>query len=72
MQGWGLSTPLSKTPLSLVSQPLQKWSNILAFYLNPNKEHGLGDLLLSCLMNLSGGDEYHGENIQIDREVSYQ
>lgn len=44
-------------------------SNILAFYLNPNKEHGLGDLLLSCLMNLSGGDEYHGENIQIDREV---
>jgi len=45
-------------------------SNILAFYLNPNNEHGLGNLLFSSLMNLAGGNESHQDNIQINREVS--
>lgn len=45
-------------------------SNILAFYLNPNNEHGLGNLLLSSLMKLAGGNESHQVNIQINREVS--
>ena len=47
-------------------------SNILAFYLNPNNEHGLGNLLYSSLMNLSGGNESQPDNIQINREVSTQ
>lgn len=45
-------------------------SNILAFYINPNNEHGLGNLLFSSLMNLSGGNESYQDNIQINREVS--
>jgi hypothetical protein len=45
-------------------------SNILAFYFNPNNEHGLGSLLLSALMNQIGGNEFYQENIQISREVS--
>lgn len=45
-------------------------SNILAFYLNPNNEHSLGNLLFSSLMNLAGGNESHQDNIQINREVS--
>ncbi len=59
-------------------------SNILAFYLDPNNEHGLGDLLLSSLMDLVNGNENlagenesyqdniqsYQDNIQIDREVS--
>ncbi len=45
-------------------------SNILAFYLNPNNEHGLGNLLFSSLMNLSGGSETHQDNVQVSREVS--
>lgn len=45
-------------------------SNILAFYLNPNNEHGLGNLLYSSLMNLSCGNESQPDIIQIDREVS--
>lgn len=45
-------------------------SNILAFYLNPNNEHGLGNLLFSSLMNLVGGNESNQDNVQIDREVS--
>ena len=47
-------------------------SNILAFYLNPNNEHGLGNLLYSSLMNLSDGNESQPDNIQINREVSTQ
>ena len=45
-------------------------SNILAFYLNPNNEHGLGNLLFSSLMNLAGGSDIHQDNIQVSREVS--
>lgn len=45
-------------------------SNILAFYLNPNNEHGLGNLLFSSLMNLAGGNESRQSNFQINREVS--
>ena len=45
-------------------------SNILAFYLNPNNEHGLGDLLFSSLMNLAGGIEIQQGNVQVSREVS--
>ena len=45
-------------------------SNILAFYLNPNNEHGLGGLLLTSLINLTGGVEVQQENFQVSREVS--
>lgn len=45
-------------------------SNILAFYLDPNNEHGLGNLFYSSLMNLAGGNELQPDNIQINREVS--
>ncbi len=45
-------------------------SNILAFYLNPNNEHGLGNLLFSSLINLAGGNESQQDNFQINREVS--
>ena len=45
-------------------------SNILVFYLNPNNEHGLGNLLYSSLMNLSCGNESQPDNVQINREVS--
>ncbi|MBL4909312.1 MAG: PD-(D/E)XK nuclease family protein [Alteromonadaceae bacterium] len=45
-------------------------SNILAFYLNPNNEHGLGNLLFSSLMSLAKGNESHQDNFQINREVS--
>lgn len=45
-------------------------SNILAFYLNPNNEHGLGNLLFSSLMDLAGGNETHQGNFQVSREVS--
>ena len=47
-------------------------SNILAFYLNPNNEHGLGNLLYSSLLNLLGGNESQPDNVQINREVSTQ
>ncbi len=47
-------------------------SNILAFYLNPNNEHGLGNLLYSSLMNLSSGNESQPDNVQINREISTQ
>lgn len=45
-------------------------SNILAFYLNPNNEHGLGNLFFASLMNLAGGIEIQQGNVQISREVS--
>ncbi|WP_297575014.1 PD-(D/E)XK nuclease family protein [uncultured Deefgea sp.] len=45
-------------------------SNILAFYLNPNNEHGLGNLFLSSLMSLADGNEHPQDNIQVSREVS--
>ncbi len=44
-------------------------SNILAFYLNPNNEHGLGNLLFSSLMNLANGNESCQDNVLINREV---
>jgi len=45
-------------------------SNILSFYLNPNNEHGLGDLFFSSLMELVGKSAEHQENVQVSREVS--
>ncbi len=44
-------------------------SNILAFYLNPNNEHGLSNLFLSALMSFTNVDLMTQENIQINREV---
>lgn len=43
-------------------------SNILAFFLNPNNEHGLGQLILSSLLNLSGASEKKQSNVQVSRE----
>lgn len=45
-------------------------SNILAFYLNPNNEHGLGSLLFSSLMNLAKSDDSCQGNFQVYREYS--
>ncbi|QBQ54781.1 PD-(D/E)XK nuclease family protein [Nitrosococcus wardiae] len=44
-------------------------SNILAFFLNPNNEHGLGHLILSSLLNLSGASETKQSNVQVSREA---
>jgi hypothetical protein len=44
-------------------------SNILAFFLNPNNEHGLGQLILSSLLNLAAADETNQRNVQVSREV---
>lgn len=44
-------------------------SNILAFYLNPFKEHGLSSLLLSALLQLTGNpDEQRPRHIDVIRE----
>ncbi|MGM8225251.1 PD-(D/E)XK nuclease family protein [Cellvibrio sp. ARAG 10.3] len=45
-------------------------SNILAFYLNPNNEHGLGSLLFSSLMSLAESDDSSQGNFQVYREYS--
>lgn len=45
-------------------------SNILAFYLNPNNEHRLGNLVFASLMHLAGGDEILEQNVQVNRELS--
>ena len=45
-------------------------SNILAFFLNPSNEHGLGHLILSSLLNLSGASEINQSNVQVSREAS--
>lgn len=44
-------------------------SNILAFFLNPNNEHGLGQLILSSLLNLAAASETNQNNVQVNREV---
>jgi hypothetical protein len=44
-------------------------SNILAFFLNPNNEHGLGQLILSSLLNLAAASETNQSNVQVSREV---
>lgn len=44
-------------------------SNILAFFLNPNNEHGLGQLILSSFLNLAGASETNQSNVQVSREV---
>ena len=43
-------------------------SNILAFYLNAENEHGLGNLFFSSLMSLANSDESLPDKIQIERE----
>lgn len=48
-------------------------SNILAFYFDPNNEHGLGELLYFCLMDLTYPNEarpYRAQGIRVQREVS--
>ncbi len=46
-------------------------SNILAFYLDPNNEHGMGSLFLSSLMSfVDGCDGDYGNEVKVDREVS--
>ncbi|MBV6446505.1 PD-(D/E)XK nuclease family protein [Nitrosomonas sp.] len=47
-------------------------SNILAFYLNPNNEHGLGNLVFASLMHLAGGDEILEQNVQVNRELNHK
>lgn len=44
------------------------WSDIYAYFLNPNKDHGLGSLFLTALMRLIGEQEYAIEDIRIIRE----
>ncbi len=44
-------------------------SNILAFFLNPNNEHGLGQLILSSLLNLAAASETNQSNVQVSREA---
>ena len=48
-------------------------SNVLAFFFDPNSEHGLGKLFYSCLMNLAGANEARPDSAQsfrVRREVS--
>lgn len=46
------------------------WSNILAFYLNPNAEHGFGDILLRTFLNIIREDINIGDEkaVKIHRE----
>lgn len=44
-------------------------SNILAFFINPNNEHGLSQLMLSSLLHLAAGDETEQTNVQVSRET---
>jgi hypothetical protein len=44
-------------------------SNILAFFLNPNNEHDLGQLMLSSLLNLAAANETNQSNVQVSREA---
>lgn len=43
-------------------------SNLLAFYLDPNKEHGLGSLLLDSVLILAGQIEQRHSSVKINRE----
>ena len=45
-------------------------SNILAFYFDPDNEHGLDDLLLRSLISLANSEEVHINNVEVGREVS--
>jgi len=46
------------------------WSNILAFFLDPNENHGLGDTFLQCFGSLVGGEfDYDPKDITVEREV---
>lgn len=45
-------------------------SNILAFFLNPQKEHGLSDLLLRSIMECEGKNHFERpSNVKIEREA---
>lgn len=45
------------------------WSDIYAYFLNPNKEHGLGSMFLTTLLRLIGVQDYAVEgDIRIIRE----
>ena len=44
-------------------------SNILAFYFNPNNEHGLGNLLLHSLLSLINPEIIYLNNVKVYREV---
>ena len=62
---------LSKSILNIAGYPHYEnvSSNILAFFLNPNNEHGLGQLMLSSLLNLAAAIETNQNNIRVSREV---
>ena len=48
-------------------------SNILAFFMDPQKPHGLGTLMLDALANvgnIADENEGFGSNVSIDREVN--
>lgn len=46
-------------------------SNILAFYLEPQREHGLGDLVLSSLLEIEQlGMQYQASTTNVSREVT--
>lgn len=47
-------------------------SNILKFYLQPNNEHGLKDLVLNSLIHLTGKEfiiDYDFERVKVQREI---
>lgn len=44
------------------------WSDIYAYFLDPNKDHGLGSLFLTTLLRLTGVQDYVIEDIRIIRE----
>lgn len=44
------------------------WSDIYAYFLNPDKDHGLGSLFLTSLLRLIGVQDYAIEDVCIIRE----
>ena len=42
----------------------------MAFYFDPDNEHGLDDLLLRSLISLANSEEVHLNNVEVNREVS--
>src|SRR6266571_4856299 len=45
-------------------------SNILAFFFDPNEEHGLGDLLLKSLLAAAGEPAVNCRSIRVERELA--
>ena len=67
--------PISTSVFDIAGYPRYEnvCSNILAFYFDPNNEHGLGKLFYVCLMNLISANEVRLDSVQsfrVSREVS--